>query len=290
MFSLRSRGGCGKVAPVKNLVFLLLGLAGLVGAAGIALYLFQDKLIYFPRPYSSGDLDGFAARGGKCLPFSTPHGAQTAFYLPCQGVPRQIWCCFAGNGGQALAWETFARANATDGRAFLLVEWPGYGASEGKPSPATIRESVRGATNALAAHLGLPLETVRSRCAVTGHSLGCAGALIAAGELGACQAILFAPFTSLREMAVLRKGPLIAQLLKHDYDNRTALDNLAVRPGARVTIFHGTEDEVIPIRMARDLRERHPGTVRLIELPGLGHGGLFAAASTDLASAMALEP
>jgi hypothetical protein len=269
---------------------LLPGLATLVGLAGTGLYLFQDKLIYFPRPYSGGEVEGFAGRGGILLPFSATHGPQIAFYLPSAGTPRQIWYCFAGNGGQAMAWEDFARANAAEGRSFLFVEWPGYGASEGKPRPATLRESVRGATAALASHLGTSEEVLRPRCAVIGHSLGCAGALIAAGELGARQAILFAPFTSLRDMAVLRKGPLIAQLLKHDYDNRAALDALAAQPEARVTIFHGTADQVIPIRMARELQARHPETVRLIELPGLGHGGLFAAAAQDLVAAMALQP
>lgn len=275
---------------MKTLVLLLPGLAFLFGIAGTGLYLFQDKLIYFPQPYTAQDLQDFRDRGGLCLPFSAPHGQQTAFYLPCRGVPSQIWCCFAGNAGQALRWETFARSQAAPGRAFLFVEWPGYGASEGKPRPETLRESVRGATLALAAHLDLPPEILRSRCAVLGHSLGCAAALLAADELGARQAVLFAPFTSLRDMAILRKGPVIARLLDHDYDNRTTLDALATRPTARVTIFHGTADEVIPIAMARELRDRHPGTVNLVELPGMGHGGWFTTSTPDLVTAMAPQP
>lgn len=277
--------------PVQTLLFLLPGLITIVGVgiAGTGLYLFQDKLIYQPRPYQDAQLAEFAARGGVSLPFAAPHGKQVAFYVPCDGLPEAVWCCFAGNGGKALAWETFARTNAAPGRAFLLVEWPGYGASEGTPRPFTLRDSVRGAIHVLSHHLGVAPDVLRSRCGVIGHSLGCAGALIAANELEARQAVLFAPFTSLRDMAVLRRGELIAKLLSHDYDNRAELAALAGRAKARVTIFHGTEDRVIPIRMARELQSRHPQTVQLIELPGLGHGGLYAPAAPYLQTAMTPE-
>jgi len=91
-------------------------------------------------------------------------------------------------------------------------------------------------------------------------------------------------------MALRQMGPVIGRLLRHDYDNRAALASLAARPGARVTIFHGTADELIPIEMARELHERHAATVRLIELPGADHNGLFGPAEPYLAAELGEAP
>jgi pimeloyl-ACP methyl ester carboxylesterase len=279
-----------QINAVKTLLNLFLPITGtLVAIAGTGLYLFQDKLIYFPRPYLSGDIESFVARGGIVLPFRTASGEQTAFFVPPPGPKlTQVWCCFAGNGGQALGWEGFARAHAAAGRAFLLIEWPGYGASQGKPRNATIRDSAAGAVAALASHLGLSQANLSPRLAALGHSLGAAGALAAADELGLRRVILFSPFTSMAEMAVRQMGPVIGRLLRNNYDNRAALDSVISRPGASVTIFHGTADELIPIEMARELHERHPAQVHLIELPGADHNGLFGPAEADLERELSL--
>jgi pimeloyl-ACP methyl ester carboxylesterase len=164
----------------------------------------------------------------------------------------------------------------------LLIEWPGYGASQGKPRDATIRASARGAAAALARHLGIPEASLTSKLAALGHSLGAAGALAAADELGIRRVILFSPFTSMAEMAIREMGPVIGRMLRNNYDNRETLASVISQPGSRVTIFHGSSDELIPVEMSRELQARHPDHVRLIELPGFGHNGLFEPAEPYL--------
>ena len=51
----------------------------------------------------------------------------------------------------------------------------------------------------------------------------------------------------------------MARLLIESYDNRANLTEVAARnPGARIAIFHGTNDEVIPARMGRELAREFP--------------------------------
>jgi pimeloyl-ACP methyl ester carboxylesterase len=278
---------------MKTMALLL---PALVSVAGVVLaYLCQDRFIYGPRPYPEERIRDFVKRGGTVLRFVTEAGPQTAFYVPPDGegragedLPETVWCCFAGVSGLALSWETYVRGLRGAETGFLLVEWPGYGASSGRPRPHTIRAAVRGAVRALAEHHGRSEAAFRGRISALGHSLGAAGALAAAEEVGAEQIILFAPFTSLREMAVLRVGPVLAPFVNHDYDNRAVLGRLADQPRPpRVLILHGTADEVIPIRMARDLRDRNPEAVTLVELPGADHNNLFGPAKPWVQEALA---
>jgi len=269
---------------MKMLALLLPALIGVAGVGGVLAYLWQDRFIYEPRPYPEARLEEFTKRGGRILRFVTEAGPQCAFFIPPAAPspnqpPETVWCCFAGVGGLALSWESYVQSLRTPQTGFLLVDWPGYGASSGRPRPETIRGVIRGAASALAEAHGLEADAFRGRFEAMGHSLGAAGALAAAEELGADRVILFAPFTSLRDMAVLRVGPVLAPFVNHDYDNRAVLDVLAARPQPpRVLILHGTADEVIPLSMARELQERHPEWITLAELPGADHNKLFGPA------------
>jgi predicted esterase len=59
----------------------------------------------------------------------------------------------------------------------------------------------------------------------------------------------------------------LARLLTESYDNRESLRKLSGRnPAARVAIFHGTGDELIPKRMGRELAELQPSATDYIRL------------------------
>ena len=85
------------------------------------------------------------------------------------------------------------------------------------------------------------------------------------------QIVLVAPFTTLREEAATMVGGWIARLLIESYDNPANLRAIATRkPIPRVAIFHGTEDEVIPVRMGRELARAFP-FVEFFAVEGADH-------------------
>src|SRR5947207_15846672 len=95
-------------------------------------------------------------------------------------------------------------------------------------------------------------------CAI-GHSLGSAVALDFAAHHPVKRIVLVAPFTTLREEAATMVGGWISHLLIESYDNRANLSRIAKRsPIPKIAIFHGTEDEVIPARMGRELGHDFP--------------------------------
>ena len=81
------------------------------------------------------------------------------------------------------------------------------------------------------------------------------------GDVDVDRMVLSAPFTSIADMARIVVGPvpMLSLLLKHPWDNKQRIaavlnDAVARRPkGLRLTIVHGTADEICPVVMGREL-------------------------------------
>lgn len=258
---------------------ILWGAAVVLFLAVLGLYLFQHRLIYHPSRYSQ------AAREHPSVPvvevaYHTAQGSQVAFYVPPRdggkGVPERLWVMFPGNGSLALHSLAMVSQGPRASDAFLFFDYPGYGACEGAPSPETIQESAVAAFAALAATLHTTPETLGARVNTIGHSLGCATSLRFATGYPVRSVILVAPFTTLQEVSALKVGRPLAHLVRHHYDNRARLTELAASAQPpRVTIIHGTKDETIPVRMGRELAAAHPQMIDFHEVPHASHGSVL---------------
>ena len=249
----------------------------------------QSKLIYYPNPYRAEHETMLRDANGARVRFTTSQGSQTAFYLPPRaatpGLPQTIWLCFAGNGSLALDWLYFTE-DWDDRFAYLLVDYPSYGDCAGKPTPRHIRDSSKAAFAALAQHLGTSQQDLQPRTAVLGHSLGCAAALMAADDLSLRCGVLVSPFTSMTDMGRIVLGWPLCYLNLHRFDNRQTLRHIASRKGAHIVIFHGAEDEVVPMRMGRELAALQPQVVTFYEVPGAHHNDILSLMKDRIGSAM----
>ncbi|MGC3992234.1 MAG: alpha/beta fold hydrolase [Chthoniobacteraceae bacterium] len=265
--------------------FLRRALVGLL-RIGVAVYLllavllffFQEKLIYFPRQYAQ-NIERDLPPGWQALHFMTSQGKQTVFCkLPAQTpvqAPRRVWVFFGGNGSVAWSWiemlGSFPREDAA-----LLIEYPGYGLCEGNPTPATILDNTETAADLAAKAMGLSREEFNKKLNIVGHSLGCAAGLQFAARHPVGQVVLFAPFTSMLEMARLRVGWPLCELCRHRFNNEARLQELAQRtPPPQVTVFHGSNDGTIPVRMGRKLAAEFPEMIAFHEVPGADHNSVL---------------
>lgn len=248
----------------------------------------QSRLIYFPRPYDRASLWDIEQRKGKRLEFTTSQGPQVAFYLPPRvnpaAAPAFLWMVCGGNGSLALDYS--GEPLHWDARfGYLFVDYPGYGLCAGKPTPDRIKENTVAAAAALQKELGWTEEEFRERTGVFGHSIGCAAALMGADDLHLQSVVLCAPFTSLTDMGRIMLGWPLCHLNLHRFDNVARLTVLSAR-GAKVRVFHGTEDEVIPVRMSRELLQRFPRTVQFTEVPEARHNDVVMSARAGISAAM----
>ncbi len=248
----------------------------------------QSKLMYFPRPYDKADLADIMQRNGRRIEATTSQGRQVAFYLPSAQNPSRppefLWLVFGGNGslsldysGEPLHWDPRF--------GYLFVDYPSYGLCEGHPNPDRIEESILALTTELRTDLKWSPEEFQKHTGVIGHSLGCAAALIAADQLHLQRAVLCAPFTTMTDMALRTVGWPLCYLNRHRYDNVARLRELDAR-GARVRIFHGQEDSIIPVAMSRRLATDFPKTIRLTEVPQCNHNEVIMAASKEVGQAL----
>jgi pimeloyl-ACP methyl ester carboxylesterase len=238
----------------------------------VLLLLFQDRLLYHPRAYPFG----VPLRAGvEPLVFTTVDGPQACWWKAPRSGGRW-WLCFAGNASLARSWLDLF--DGDDG--LLLIDYPGYGESAGKPSPRSILAASEGAVAALQrAHPALPAPH-----GAIGHSLGAAAALQYVAAHPVSRVVLVAPFTRMLDMARLVVGWPLCHLLIDRWDNRSRLQEITARGGTAIDIWHGDQDAVVPVAMSRSLAAGFPA-IRYHEVAGADHNGILAETAAHL-----LEP
>jgi pimeloyl-ACP methyl ester carboxylesterase len=261
---------------------VLLALAPLWLAVGC-----QSKLIYFPRPYPPDAATRWERKtAGKTIDFQTSQGQQRAFLQGNLKSPRNLWIVCGGNGTVALDWSDWLRQHGPAEDAWLLVDFPGYGDCEGKPSPSSIRETFKAAVPLAIQKTGWPADQGAGKLRFFGHSLGGAASLIAASEFGIQRGVLLAPFTSTMEMSRELTGLPLGFLVWHRFDNNARFADLAKRGPGKVIILHGTDDEVIPVAMSRRLAAGQKEIVRLREIPDGRHNTIQDEHAQELSKAL----
>jgi fermentation-respiration switch protein FrsA (DUF1100 family) len=124
------------------------------------------------------------------------------------------------------------------GSAALVVDYRGYGKSEGQPSEEGLYADAQAAYQEMA-KLGYGSKQI----VIHGESLGSAVATNLGARVSCAGLILESPFASLSAMAA-RVLPVIGPLLAHGFNT---VEQIA-KVRARVFVIHGDADEVVPFQ------------------------------------------
>lgn len=195
------------------------------------------------------------------------------WWLPGRGPVTVVWC--HGKGGNISTQLGDARVMTQQlGGNVLLFDYRGYGRSEGNP---TERGTYRDARAALEYVLARP-EVDPGRVVYFGRSLGAGVAADLALARPPAALVLESSFPGImRVAAAVGKQPWLARmmtwaLLRSRYDINRRLRALSTP----VMVAHGTNDDLIPIELGREVFEaaNEPKTWRTV--PGAGHNDTFA--------------
>ena len=228
-----------------TLTRMLLSLLIAYGAYGLLAFFFQRSLIFPGTRIVTGDLP--PPRGVQRLWLDSPAGKVEAFYLPADAAsaeaPLPLMLISHGNYELIDHWPEQVRPLLGLGVGVLLVEYPGYGRSEGSPSEAAIAASLALAHDWAAARP----EVDGKRIVALGRSLGGGAACSLVGKRPLAALILQSTFSSLRPFV---HGMLLPSLILRDsFDNEAAVASF----DGPVLIFHGKRDDVIPYAHAKTL-------------------------------------
>ncbi|MDQ2669474.1 MAG: alpha/beta hydrolase [Gemmatimonadota bacterium] len=240
------------------------GAAALVIAALVILYwalLFtRQRSILFPAPDPATAPPRPA--DARSVWLETPAGHVEAWYLPplsARNSPAPLLIFTHGNGELIDYWPGEFGTPRRWGMGVLLVEYPGYGRSEGQPSQATVTAAVLAAYDWAAGNA----EVDRSRIVAYGRSLGGGAATVLARSRPTAALILESSFTSVHAFARRMGAP--AFLVRDRFDNREGVRELEIP----ILIAHGERDGIIPVSHAHALRAAQPRS-ELVLLP-CGH-------------------
>lgn len=230
---------------------LLVGLFGLYFVYAGFFFLMQRRMLY-PVAYGGGDSGAVSPPPGvEQVWLSTSGGRVEAWYLPAtadhparadHGGPAVVFA--HGNGEVIDHWPETMQGLARQGIAVLLVEYPGYNRSEGRPTAASITEAFEAGYDWLAGRSEIDANDI----AGIGRSLG--GAAIASLSLSRdlSALVLMSAFSSVGRIA--RRGYYLPGFLALDpFDNREAVSQFR----GPVLIVHGRSDIQIPFYHAETL-------------------------------------
>ena len=227
-------------------------------AIAAGLYIFQERLIFFPsklepnhefsfdQPFEEIRLDanGTWISGLKFLAQSRDGGQ---IYSDANGERKAkngAAIFFHGNAGNLQGWGKYARYFTDLGYDFYLFDYRGYGKSGGEIS----------SQEQLYADADVMMQTVlreydAGEVAAVGYSVGSGLAARAAQKYGAKRLILIAPYFSLEDLA-REKMPFVPKfLIKYKIPTFEFVGGF----GGPVTIFHGEHDELIGVDNSRRL-------------------------------------
>ena len=153
----------------------------------LLIFLVQDRLLFHPQPLS----DAQRAQVGEKEVLLDADGVR----LQAWHIPGEPLILYFGGNAEEVSWMLQAGRRNAPGAGWLLVNYRGYGGSEGAPSAENISaDAVRWYDHARA-------ELKAKKIVVFGRSLGSGAAVHVAAHRPVEGAILVTPFDSLTEVA-----------------------------------------------------------------------------------------
>ena len=262
----------------RIILLLVTGLAGFIMA-------FEDKFIYFPAKYPDGfwEVESIPAREGEVIPkiedcqFETSDGVRLHgwFCTPLrkaggvlEPVPAEmvlLW--FHGNAGNISYRYDMIRAMMPLPVQVFIIDYRGYGKSEGKPTEQGLYLDARAAWDFLIGERRVP----PSRIIIFGKSLGGAPAIDLASKVTPAGLIVQSSFTSAADMAASVLPFLPRVLLHTKMDSRSKISAVHCPK----LFIHSRADEVIPFELGRRLYEAAPEPKQFYEVEGAPHNSTY---------------
>ncbi len=274
----RSNGFLWRIARIILMVCIV---------ALILIMAFEDKLIYFPAKYPEGSwtVSETCAREGEIVPriedchFAASDGVKLhGWYctpLRCEGgagvpvIAEMVLLWFHGNAGNISYRHDMIRAMVGLPVQVFIIDYRGYGKSEGKPTERGLYLDARAAWDYLINERRVSPDNI----VIFGKSLGGAAAVDLASQVEPAGLIVQSSFTSAGDMAATIL-PFLPRVFL-----RTKMDSLSKISQVRCPklFIHSRADEVVPYELGRRLYEAAPEPKEFYEVKGSPHNSTYIA-------------
>lgn len=230
-----------------------------------SIYLFQEKLIFFPDTLPEDYKFDFLSNYEELFLDATDGARLNALHFKVQN-PKGVILYFHGNAGSLASWGEVVQKFADLNYDVLVMDFRGYGKSTGDLNEISLYKDAQIFYNYLLN------ENEQENIIVYGRSLGTTFATYVAAQNNPRQLILEAPFFSLEKIASAM-FPIypISRFLKYEFPTYKYITQV----NCPISIFHGTEDSLINIQNSEDLVDLASNKIiKLIRINGANHNDL----------------
>lgn len=224
-----------------------------------ALAWFGNRSIYYPMKYPAGEWTPAA----NDVWIDTSDGVRIHGWYSAAS-PGRVALFLHGNAGNVThRLDKMRRLNAA-GMGVLVIDWRGYGRSEGWPTESGLRKDARAAYEYLRKG-GFEAHQIL----LYGESLGTTVASLLAAEVPCAALVLEAPFPNVQAVAA-KVVPILGPMLVRGFDAGSVIGRVRVPK----LFIHGDRDEVIDLELGRGLFQAASEPKQFWLVPGAGHNDI----------------
>lgn len=237
--------------------------------AGVSLlaFIFQGRLVFYPEKVLAAE-PGDVGLAFEEVWIETPDAVTIhGWYVP-HPAPRATTLFLHGNAGNISHRLDTLRVLHDLGLAVLIIDYRGYGQSEGRPSEQGTYLDAEAAWRHMTVNLGINPEAI----IVMGRSLGAAVAIHLAERHTPGLLVAESAFTSIPALAKRLYPYLPVRLISRiQYPNIERIANVR----CPVLVVHSPEDEIIPIEFGEALYARASSPKRFLRIRGDHNNGFM---------------
>lgn len=252
---------------MKNIMIIICTLIILYGIILAFFYFSQSSMLFFPQPLENYHSDNKSEE----VIIKTPNGNKLHGWF-CKSEIRNdtlsnLLIYFGGNAEEVSHLIPNVSSNLPEW-SVLLINYPGYGLSEGKPSEKSFFDAALAIFD-----YGVSRQNVNPESIVLlGRSIGTGCAVYLARKRNVSGVVLVSPFESMSAVAQSKLPYLpVSLLLKHKFESIKYTQKVDVP----MLAFYGTADKIVPPKHTKKLAKEWKGEVKTVQLEGYNHNNMF---------------
>lgn len=233
---------------------------------GASLYFLQEKLLFLPTVLAQDYQFEFAYPFEEVFLNPAENVSINAIHFKAER-PKGVILYFHGNAGDLSRWGNMAEPFVAKNYDVFMMDYRTYGKSMGKLSEQAFYDDAQYCYDYLLK------QYTESDIVIYGRSLGTGISTFLASSNKPKQLILETPYYSILDVAKHR-FPIfpVSTLLKYQFPS----NEFIVDVNCTITIFHGTDDVVVPYTSAEKLKVVAPkNNIMFITIEGGGHNNLI---------------
>ncbi len=204
-------------------------------------YILQRRMLFPTHELPEPNAELITQAGGELIRLPFSQGEFELAYMPPLrqrfGALAPVIMLAHGNGNIIDDWAQRVDYVRERGFAVVLVEYPGYGRSDGRPSYDTIKECMLKSYEWVEQHPQLDSKHI----SLLGRSMGGGAVLSVLSEKNPYAVVLMSTYASVTDLARQRWVPHF--LVRDPFDNVSALKDY----NGLAYMIHGKTDKTVPI-------------------------------------------